>query len=137
MYFHVLNKRNYPMRISFDSILIIMWKKFEIIRRLAVPCVHCCNIAFMFFHMLAIRFYWNDNQRIELVNWCILIFRLFRYSAVFSIQLARLFVVVVVFSLKKKNRRQKRRRMSRFECMQWEHAIDVRIKLIQNTHTRL
>lgn len=78
---------------------------------------------FMFFHMLAIRFYWNDNQRIELVNWCILIFRLFRYSAVFSIRLARLFVVVVLFSFEKiKGKKESKAKAASSEPI-WVHAM--------------
>lgn len=80
---------------------------------------------FLFFHMLAIRFYWNDNQRIELVNWCILIFRLFRYSAAFSIRLARLHVVVVVFSFEEKREQKKKELKAKAASSEpiWVHAM--------------
>lgn len=113
-------------------------------------------MRFVFFCMLAIRFYWNDNQRIELVNWCIPIFVFvcffFRFSILFSrfviapVQfccslLLLLFSLLFFFENNNFRRRElisqwvesSRAEPSRVESMQREHAIQCKIKVIHAT----
>lgn len=95
---------------------------------------------------------YNDNQRIELVNWCILNFINFIFSRspslLLSLSLARLCVCVwaramrfsvalsIMFegAIEGKRMLGERVRISQSECMQWEHAINV--NMIWSTNTR-
>lgn len=114
-----------------------VWKKVDLLlvvksRILHAFCMPCVS--------LIILLYCNDNQRIELVNWCILIFIIIFSLISFSLwdrwvrarSWLRFFFSSALFFESILKARARAHLPS--ECMQWEHAINV--NMIWNANTR-